>query len=87
MAQTKAVTTAVKNIGEMIEVINHGAGRKNLKPKEAQRYENMKGTRNLRFWYSWSEGTTRSGDWMQAMVGRYDFGVQDIPYYDCEEMF
>lgn len=45
----------VKNVGGMTEIICHGAGRKDLKPKEAERCENMDGVKKLKIliWLKW----------------------------------
>ena len=39
----------VKNVGGMIEIIDCGTGREDLKTKEAERCENVEGSGNLRF--------------------------------------
>lgn len=44
-----------ENVGGMTEIICHGAGRKALKPKEAERCENMDGVKDLKIliWLKW----------------------------------
>lgn len=49
MAQAKGDRIIGKNVGGMIEIIQHEAGREDLKTKEAERCENVEGSRNLRF--------------------------------------